>query len=375
MSGKPARYLDGIRVLDFTQTLAGPHCTWLLSCLGADVVKVESPTGDYIRPTQGGALFANVNRNKRSLVLDLRQEAGRHRAFALAARFDVVVESFKPGTMRRFGLSYEDVKAENPRVVYASISGFGQDGPYAARPGYDVIAQARSGLMAATGEPDRPPVRVPSGLIDYGTGAYTALSIVAALHRRSVTGLGCRIDASLLDTAMTWMSYSYTRYALTGESLGRMGSANETFVPYQVFQVRDGDVFVGVATDAMFQAFCAEFGLADLAADPSLATIAGRCEHRERVVAATAKALAPLPAAEVVSRLLRIDIPVTEILDIGAVLRDEHVLARGSVTTVRDPRLGEIVVTPFPVRMDGPFPPDRPAPTLGQHNSDFADVA
>lgn len=244
LGGSSSPPLAGISVLDFTNSLAGPHCTWLLSCLGADVVKVEPPRGDYFRASAQGSTFASANRNKRSIILDLKDPKDQATAFLLASRYDVIVENFKPGTMDRFGLSYGDVRAENPHVVYASLSGFGQDGPFSSQPGYDVIAQALSGMMAATGEEGRGPVRVGTAPIDYGTGAYTALAITAAICRRFATGEGARIDACLSETAMAWMSHHYTRYSMTREEPQRRGTANEAFVPYQMFESKDGAVFV-----------------------------------------------------------------------------------------------------------------------------------
>jgi crotonobetainyl-CoA:carnitine CoA-transferase CaiB-like acyl-CoA transferase len=345
--------LDGVSVLDFTQTLAGPHCTWLLACMGADVVKVEAPGGDYLRRVKHGTMFAGVNRGKRSVVVDLRSEDGKRLAFEMAKRVDILVESFKPGVMDRMGLSYARVSAANPGLIYASISGFGQDGPYAGRPGYDVIAQALSGIMAATGEADRAPVRVGTGAVDCGTGTYAALGIVAALRRRETSGLGSRIDASLLETAMSWMAHAYTHFAYTGEDQVRRGTANESFVPYQVFQAADGDVFVGVGTDRMFSDFCSTFGLTDLAADPRFKTIAGRCAHREALVPLVAAALHGLPRNIISERLTAIGVPTAEILTAAQFMTDPHVQARHLLHVMEDAELGEITVADFPMAMDG----------------------
>lgn len=368
IGGRP---LDGVRVLDFTQTLAGPFCTWLLSCLGADVVKVEPPGGDYLRAVKGGTIFATTNRNKRSVVIDLRTDKGRERAYRMVPEFDVLVESFKPGTMERFGLSYERVREANPSMVYASVSGFGQDGPQAERPGYDVIAQALSGIMAATGEPDRGPARVGTGAIDYSTGIYAALMVTAALARRQRTGEGSRIDACLLETALSLMSHAYTHYSVTGESQVRRGTANETFVPYQVFAVNGGEVFVGVATDTMFQNFCNSFGLENLAADQRLQTIQGRCDHREEIVEKTAEALRELSVDEVVERLVAIGVPTAKVLTVEEAMEHEQVRAREAIVWMDDPSFGKIAVTTFPGRIDGvPREAGRPAPSVGADTTD-----
>ena len=364
--------LEGVRVADFTQTLAGPHCTWLLSCLGADVVKVEPPGGEYSRGIQDGHLFANTNRNKRSITADLRTEDGVRLARRLAESSQVLVESFKPGTMERFGLSYDTISATNSGIVYASVSGYGQDGPYADRPGYDALAQAMSGMMAATGEETGPPVRVGTAPIDYGTGAYTALAITAALYRRNITGLGAYIDASLLETAMAWMSMTYTRFSLTGQVPERRGSANESFVPYQVFRARDGDVFIGVGTDTMFAKFCESFGLEALGGDPRFRTIGGRCDHRAEVVATVANKMAEFTVAEILERALNAHIPATEVYAVDRILVDPQVIAREAAVVLEDPTLGAMTVTPFPVRMTGvPSTAGTPAPRAGQHNDEL----
>lgn len=363
--------LAGVRVLDLSSTLAAPHCTWLLGCLGADVIKVEPPGGDYSRAIQGGNQFANINRNKRSVIADLRTEDGRAFADELARRTDVLVESFKPGAAQRFGLSYERVREHNPTVVYASVSGFGQDGPYSDRPGYDAVAQAMSGLMAATGDEDGPPVRVGTAPVDYGTGVYTAMAISSALLKRERTGEGSRIDASLLETAMTWMSLAYTHYSVTGELPRRRGTANDAFVPYQVFPVSDGDVFVGVATDPMFQAFCREFGLDDLADDPRFRTIPGRVAHRDEVIARVGGRLLEFTADDTLTRLHRLRIPASQVLTVDRILTDPHVVARGAAVTVDDPTVGPITATPFPVVMTGVSRgAGTPAPTPGQHTDE-----
>jgi formyl-CoA transferase/CoA:oxalate CoA-transferase len=366
--------LGGIRVLDFTNSLAGPHCTWLLSCLGAEVVKVEPPKGDYFRASAQGSTFANANRNKRSLVLDLNKPADQKAALALSSRYDVIVENFKPGTMERFGLSYDTVHAANPGVIYASVSGFGQYGPSSRQPGYDVIAQAVSGMMAATGEEGGGAVRVGTAPIDYGTGAYTALAIVAAICRRIATGEGSRIDACLSETAMAWMSHHYTRFSITAEEPRRRGTANEAFVPYQMFEASDGAVFVGVASDRMFSRFCEAFDLHDLGADERFSTLPGRWKHRETIVDTVADRLRSLTTSEITKTLKAIDVPTAEVLTVSQAIDHPQARARDFVMTLRDATVGDILVTPFPVLMDGvPRIPGHAAPTLGQNTAEILD--
>jgi crotonobetainyl-CoA:carnitine CoA-transferase CaiB-like acyl-CoA transferase len=366
--------LSGIRVLDFTLSLSGPYCCWLLACLGADVVKVEPPSGDYIRRSKNGTLFASVNRSKRSIAIDLRQASGQQLALEMVPSFDVIVESFRPGSMDKLGLGYDRVRGVNPGVIYASISGYGQTGPYAERPGYDVIAQALSGIMAATGEPGGQAVRIGTAAVDYGTGTYAALGIVAALRRRELTGEGARIDACLLETAISSMSYYYTHYSATGELPQRWGSANESFVPYQMFRAKDGEVFVGVGTDRMFRDFCAEFGLDEMGADPELATIAGRVANRNKVVSAVADILRELSVNDAMQKLVEAKIPTTTVLNVDETIRDEQVVARGAIAQLDDPILGPIKVTTFPLIMDGvPRAAGGPAPRIGEHTAQVLD--
>jgi crotonobetainyl-CoA:carnitine CoA-transferase CaiB-like acyl-CoA transferase len=363
--------LHGIRVLDFSQTLAGPYCTWLLSCLGADVVKAEPPTGDYLRTMKHGTIFAATNRGKRSVVVDLRTPAGVERAKRMIPHFDVLLESLKPGTMARYGLSYETVQELNPRIVYASVSGFGQDGPYAGRPAYDPIAQAASGLMAATGFPDRQPVRVGTSIIDYGTGVYMALAICAALHGRMSTNRGCRIDANLLETAMSYMSQAYTHYSSTGEDAIRRGTANDSFAPFQMFDTADKGVFIGVGTNRMFNDFCQAFGLVELMKDERFATIQGRHDNLKELSEIVQNVVRDKPATEVIEKLLAVRIPTAEVLTAAQVMDDEHVVARKAVLPLDDPHLGRIMVSPFPVLMDGVTrEPGTPAPDLGAHTAE-----
>ena len=364
--------LDGIRIVDFTQTLAGPHCTWLLSCLGADVIKVEGPTGDYLRPAKHGTVFASANRNKRSIVIDLKTDAGKKMAHRLVAKSDVLVENYRTGTMERLGLSYQVAKKLNPQLVYASISGYGQEGPYASRPGYDPIGQALAGIMSATGSSESGPLRVGTSIIDYSAGMYAALAIVAAIHRKHRYGVGAYLDISLLESAMSFMSQHYTHFSATGERPIRRGTANDTFVPFQVFDVADGSVFVGVGTDRMFQDFCRIFGLDELAADEGLQTIQARHDRIDEVVPIVAEVLKKYSREYVIQALLDAGIPVADVMSVDETMNDPHVLDRGAVCEIDDAELGRIVVTPFPVIIDRQ---ERTggvsAPTLGQHTDEI----
>ncbi len=248
--------LDGVKVLDLSHAAAGPCCTMLLADMGADVVKIEPFAGETFRYAGGGTMFVNLNRNKRDVVLDLRSLEGRQIALKLAAKADVLVESFTPGTVDRLGLGYDAISQINPRIIYCSISGFGQNGPYRERPGYDPLAQAMSGMMLATGEPDRPPVRTAASTIDFGAGMFGAYAIAVALLHREKSVKGQKIDVALLDTAVFYMAHFITSYALTGQNPPRLGSANLGFVPYQVFEAKDRFIFIGVSTERAWKGFC-----------------------------------------------------------------------------------------------------------------------
>lgn len=364
--------LAGIRVVDFGHAVAGPYCASMLADLGARVDKVESPSGDHFRFVQGGAIYANVNRNKRSIELDLTTENDREVAMALVEQADVVVESFVPGTADRLGVGYEQVRDRNPSVVYVSISGFGQSGPYRTKPGYDVVAQAMSGLMSATGPEGGEPVRVGTSAVDYATGAYAAFATMVALWDREHTGEGARIDASLLDSAVVWMSYWYTYFAGLGKKPQRLGTAHEMFAPYQVFATRDGAAFVGASTDRFFGLFCAAFDGEHLAADPRFASAELRCENREFLVPQVAALLAPLSTEDVLARLDAHGIPGAPVLDVEQVLADEQLAHRGTFDTVDDAALGPVAVPPFPVIIDDwHAPAGRRAPRHGEHTDEI----
>lgn len=243
-----SRSMSGVTVLDLSHALSGPFSTMLMTELGANVIKVEPPGGDHFRPANGGATFAVVNRNKRSIAIDLKKPDSSDIMKRLIAQADVMLEAFTPGAAERLGYGYDAVAAIKPDIIYCSISGFGQSGPYSALRGYDAVAQSMSGIMAATGEPDRSPVRVGPSLIDMGTGMYVVIGVLDALRTRDQTGQGAWLDFNLLESALSWMSQGIARYSQTGAVPPRTGSALATFSPYQVFNGRDGLIFIGAST-------------------------------------------------------------------------------------------------------------------------------
>lgn len=280
--------LEGVKVLDFTHEVSGPHCTMLLGDLGAEVIKVEIPgRGDRGRHWVGmlETIFITNNRNKRSIALDLRKEEDKRVVIELAKRADVIVENFVPGTLKKFELDYENIKNVNPKVIYCSISGYGQDGPYSSRPAWDPIIEAESGLMSLTGDPEPClPSRIPASIIDYGAGVYAALAIVSALLYREKTGKGQFIDISMLDIAALWAGYWIAYSSITGKIRERMGSAAPVGAPYEVFKTMDSYIFIAAFEDEHWTKFCKVINAEDLLNNPLFKTRESRYANRNILV-------------------------------------------------------------------------------------------
>jgi len=370
--------LTGLTVLDLTRVLSGPFATMTLADLGADVVKIEQPgTGDDTRqwgpPFQGdeAAYFLSVNRNKRSLAVDLKLTDGLALVRDLARRADVVVENFRPGTAARLGLGYDDLSADNPGLVYASISGYGQTGPDSHRAGYDAIAQARSGIMSVTGEADGPPVRVGVSSADLVAGMWAVIGILAALRERDRSGQGQWVDISLLDGSVSWLTYVAAGYFATGTRPPRYGSAHPTIAPYQGFATKDGELMLAVGNDAIWRRFAPVAGLDDLVDDPRFATNPLRVSHRDELLPLVADAMASRTSAQWVEVLDAAGVPVGPIQTVDEVVTDPQVLARGMVGEVEHPTAGTLRTIGCPVRLTATPPQVRTAPPLlGQHTDD-----
>ncbi len=350
--------LAGLTVLDLTRVLSGPFATMTLADLGADVVKIEQPgTGDDTRhwgpPLQGGeaAYFLSVNRNKRSLAVDLKSPDGLALVRDLARRADVVVENFRPGTAARLGLGYDDLVAENPGVVYASISGYGQTGPDSHRAGYDAIAQARSGIMSVTGEADGPAVRVGVSSADLVAGMWAVIGILAALRERDRSGQGQWVDLSLLDGSVSWLTYVAAGYFATGTRPPRYGSAHPTIAPYQGFATKDGDLMLAVGNDAIWRRFAPVAGLDELLEDPRFATNPQRVSHRDALLPLVAAAMATPTSMEWLEVLDDAGVPVGPIQSVDEAVRDPQVLARGMIGEVEHPTAGTLRTIGCPVRL------------------------
>ena len=371
--------LDGFRVLDLSRILSGPYCTMVLADFGAEVVKVERPgSGDDTRawgpPFVEGesAYYLSINRNKRSITVDLGQEPGREIVYALSRDCDVVVENFRPGTADRIGVGYERLRQENPRLVYCSISGFGQEGPYRDRPGYDALAQAMSGMMSITGEPDGPPTKHGMSIADIGAGMWAALAIVTALIARERTGEGQYIDISLLDTQISWLTYAAGNYFATGQNPARYGSAHPSIVPYQPFATADGYLMLAVGNDRLWQQFCGVAGRTELATQSGFATSAERVVNRDVVIAAVAEIMQGRTTSEWMRVLEEAGIPAGPINTVEQALQDPHVLAREMIVRLHHPTAGAVTMTGNPAKFSvTPAEMRMAAPLLGQHTDEI----
>jgi crotonobetainyl-CoA:carnitine CoA-transferase CaiB-like acyl-CoA transferase len=360
--------MQDIKVVDLSHALAGPFCTMLLADMGAEVIKIEHPHGDHFRAAISGGYNAAVNRNKRGICLDLKKDAAKEVVRRLIKRGDVVMESFTPGTIDRLGLGYDVAKEINPKIIFCSISGFGQTGPYRNLPGYDVIAQAMSGIMMCTGQPDGPPVRIGPSLIDIGAGMYTVIGILQALMERERTGQGQRIEVSLLETALSWMAPFIARYSISGELPGRIGSALAAFSPYQVYKAKDKYVFIGASTELSWGALCEILNLEPLIDDPRFSSMENRIDNRSELNELIEKALTELTADEVVTKLRKARVPCSPVMTLAESLEDPHIKERGLFTELNHPEYGPIIQTRTPIVRSGKMPEIRSgAPLLGQH--------
>ncbi len=377
-SGPQGGPLTGITVFDLTRVLAGPTCVQMLADLGADVIKVERPgSGDDTRSfappywpgTQESAYFLGVNRNKRSVTLDIAKAEGQEIARKLIARSDVLVENFKVGALAKYGLGYEQLRDAFPRLVYCSITGFGQTGPYAKRPGYDSLVQAMGGVMSLTGEPHGLPQKVGIPVADLFAGLYGCIGVLAALRHRDATGRGQQVDIGMLDTHLAWLANQGMNYLATREDPPRLGNQHPNIVPYQVFSTQDGYLVLSVGNDPTFKQFCEAFDLAHLLADPRFATNAERVRNRQLVTDTLTPVMRAHPTAWWIERLEGIGVGCGPINTLSQVFADPQVQARGTV--VRMPHAAApdgVDVIANPVRLsETPADYRLPPPLLGEH--------
>lgn len=366
--------LKGKLVLDFTKVLAGPLCAQYLGDLGADVIKVEAVGhGDDTRkwpPFRGddGTVFFSANRNKRSVVLDLKQPAGLEIARRLVKQADVMLESFGPGVPKRLGIDYPTLKADNPRLVYCSISGFGRNGPLKDGKGYDVILQAYSGMMAITGEDGGPPLRSPFSPVDQATGIHAFSGVLAALLERERTGQGTLIDANLYETSLAFLAYFLQGYWETGREPKKAGSGHESLCPYQAFQASDKPVLLGVANDSLWRQFCELANLGEVANDPRYATNAKRVENRAQTVGLVQAVMVTRTRDEWIALCGKAGIPCAPINSFGDMMAHPHTAATGIVQELTHPVYGTIKTMAQPLNFNGERnKPQRPPPMLGEH--------
>jgi crotonobetainyl-CoA:carnitine CoA-transferase CaiB-like acyl-CoA transferase len=370
--------LDGVRVLDLTRVLAGPLCTMWLGDMGADVIKVEQPgRGDDTRawgpPFAGtqSAYFLGVNRNKRSLTLDLRAPAGVRIVQRLAQRADVVVDNFKAGTIDRFGLDETFFAEQAPKAVRCTISGYGSTGPKAGMPGYDFILQAETGLMAITGETDGSAMKLGVAIVDICTGMMATISILGALHARERTGRGQRTEVCLHDTGLQMLANVAANHLVSGRPAGRYGNGHPNIVPYRTYVVADGELAVTVGNDAQFARFAAVVGHPEWAGDPRFARNRDRVEHRELIDGLIQHELATRTRAAWISAFADAGIPAGPINSVAEALSSEQVLARHMVATVRHPEIDEVDLLGVPFRFAAtPASIRRPPPLLGEHTNE-----
>jgi crotonobetainyl-CoA:carnitine CoA-transferase CaiB-like acyl-CoA transferase len=370
--GEFPNLLEGVKVLDFSHVQSGPICTVMLADMGAEVVKVEPFIGDQFRESMEGANFFTFNRNKRAMALNLKTQEGKEIVLKLAKKSDVLVENFLPGSLDKLGLGYEAISRINPSIIYCSISGFGQDGPFRHRPAYDPILQAMSGIMDSTGEADRPPVRMRPAMIDYCTGASAAFAIVAALMGRGKTGRGQRIDIALLDVALYAMAPYVTQFKRRGELPERAGSAQPSGGAIQNFETRDGLIYVVAGTDHMFKNLCRALNLESVGKDPRYASRKLRAEHRAEISETINRETRKYTSRELEAKLLAADVACGMVRNIGDIVEEPHVRARGVLEETEYPVLGKIVAVKTPILFSGKAVPLRQrAPMLGEHTREI----
>ncbi len=368
--------LEKIKVLDLTRVLAGPFCTMILSDLGAEVVKLEMPvTGDDARsfgPFKNGKslYFVSINRNKKSISLNLKSDKGKQIFKQLLPQFDILVENFRPGTMERLGLGYETLKELHPGLIYAASSGFGHSGPYSERPSYDILAQAMGGIMSITGWPDSPPTRVGMSLGDITASLYTAIGINAALYQRTSTGLGQKIDISMLDCQVSILENALTRFQVEGKSPQPIGNRHPTITPFQAFKASDGYFVIAVGNDNLWKTFCKAIQREDLTDDPRFSTNGFRTQNVDALTTILEPVFAAKSAAEWLKVIEDAKIPCAPINTVDKLFDDLQIQARNMIVDVHDKEAGDIKIAGNPLKMSNvPEKSKRdPAPDIGANN-------
>ncbi len=372
--------LEGIKVIDFTRVLAGPFCTMLLADMGAEVIKVERPdVGDdsrYFGPFVGDeSLYYNgINRNKYSVEFDLKDSKDKEVLLNLIKGADVIVENFRPGTMEKLGLSYEEVKEMNPGIVYASCSGFGQTGPYSKKPAYDLIVQALGGIMSVTGQPGDKPTKVGSSIADIIAGIYTALGVMTALYHRERTGKGQMVDVSMLDAQVSILENALARYFATGESPEPIGNRHPAIMPFTMLSTKDDYIVVAIGNQKLWEVFCEAIDRPDLLEDSRFVDNRSRTEHADVLEAMLNYDFIKMTTQEWIDLLEAKQIPCAPVNKIEDVVEDPQVQARDMIKELKHPELGPLKLAGFPIKLsETPGGIERIAPSLGEHNQQYKD--
>jgi CoA:oxalate CoA-transferase len=369
------KVLQGVRVLDLTRVLAGPYASMILGDLGADVIKIENPNGgDDSRgygPFVNGesVYFISINRNKKSLSLNLKAPEGKEIFLSLVKRADVVLENFRPGTMEKLGLGYEELEKINPGIIYAASSGFGHSGPYSQKAAYDLIIQGMGGIMSLTGEPDGPPTRVGASIADITSGLFTAIGILAALHKRKETGRGQKVDVAMLDCQVAILENAIARFDVTGESPKPTGNRHPSITPFAVFRASDGYLVVAAGNENLWQKLCRAVDREDLAEDPRFKTNSDRTDNWDVLEPIMSEVIAKRSVEEWLNLFEEAGIPSGPINDVAKVVEHPQVLARDMVVYQQHPIAGRIMMPGIPIKFSKtPGSIETPAPLLGEHN-------
>lgn len=368
--------LDGVRILDATQAWAGPLATMMLADLGAEVIKIEPPgTGDHVRGWAPAACqgqsphFLCVNRNKKSVTLNLKSPEGKELFLRLAEKSDVVVENFRPGVMKKLGVDYETIKKRNERVIYCSVSGFGQDGPFSQLPAYDIIIQAIGGVMSFTGERGGRPLKLGAPQGDVLGALVAGFSILGALFYREKTGQGSCLDIAMLDAQITLVGFNIVNYLLSGNIPKPMGNAHPLLAPYESFQTSTHEIIIGVGTEKQWKKFCEVTNLAHLADDPRFNSAGKRVDHRGELIPLIQEVISRQPADYWLKVLFENQVPCAPVNDVKSLTTDPQVLHREMLIEMEYPDLGKILLPGVPWKVPGVRDQHTPPPTLGQHTS------
>lgn len=375
--------LENLTILDLTRVLAGPFCTMMLADMGAKVIKIEIPSGgddtrEYppFRLNKNGeresVYFANINRNKKGITLNLKSEEGKHLFRELVKKADIVVENYRPGVMDKLGLGYDALRKINPQIIYGSVSGFGNTGPYRLRPGYDILAQAMGGMMAITGVPGGPPTRVGSAIGDILGGLHLAIGLLAAVNARNLTGQGQRVDISLMDSVIAATENTGIKYLESGKIPPRMGNRYAAVSPYDAFRVKNGTIIIAAGNQHLYEKLCTEIlHRPDMITDPRFTDMSGRLENQDAIKEAVEDTLKDQTMDQAVSLLLSKGIPAGPIYDIKQIMNDPQVKDREMFVEIEHPTLGEITVNGCAIKLgDTPASVRTPAPELGQDNDE-----